>query len=60
MSRQFLLHNRNLWELNVLNFSTIQLDIINGTIAKLLSSLGGVILLGLGSILVINHQLSIG
>ncbi|OSO94638.1 ABC transporter ATP-binding protein [Cylindrospermopsis raciborskii CENA303] len=43
-----------------LNFSTIQLDIINGTIAKLLSSLGGVILLGLGSILVINHQLSIG
>jgi ATP-binding cassette subfamily B protein/ATP-binding cassette subfamily C protein len=43
-----------------LNFSTIQLDIINGTIAKLLSSLGGVILLGLGSMLVINHQLSIG
>jgi ATP-binding cassette subfamily B protein/ATP-binding cassette subfamily C protein len=43
-----------------LNFSTIQLDIINSTIAKLLSSLGGVILLGLGSILVINHQLSIG
>ncbi|MDZ8109624.1 MAG: peptidase domain-containing ABC transporter [Nostoc sp. DedQUE12a] len=43
-----------------LNFSTIQIGIINGTIAKLLATLGGVILLGLGSILVIQGELSIG
>ncbi|MEJ6484520.1 peptidase domain-containing ABC transporter [Nostoc punctiforme UO1] len=43
-----------------LTFSTIQIGIINGTISKLIASLGGVILLGLGSILVINGELSIG
>jgi ATP-binding cassette subfamily B protein/ATP-binding cassette subfamily C protein len=43
-----------------LTFSTIQLGIINGTVSKLLSTLGGVILLGIGSMLVINKQLSIG
>ncbi|MBD2665584.1 ABC transporter ATP-binding protein [Richelia sinica FACHB-800] len=43
-----------------LTFSTIQIGIINGTVSKLLSTLGGVILLGIGSILVINKQLTIG
>lgn len=43
-----------------LTFSTIQIGIINGTVARLLSTLGGVILLGLGSMLVINNQLTIG
>jgi ATP-binding cassette subfamily B protein/ATP-binding cassette subfamily C protein len=43
-----------------LTFTTIQLGIINGTVAKLLSNIGGVILLGLGSILVIHGQLTIG
>lgn len=43
-----------------LTFSTIQIGIINGTVAKLLSTLGGVILLGIGSMLVINNKLTIG
>ncbi|WP_353931276.1 peptidase domain-containing ABC transporter [Okeanomitos corallinicola TIOX110] len=43
-----------------LTFSTIQIGIINGTVSKLLSTLGGVILLSIGSMLVINHKLSIG
>ncbi|AFY51173.1 ABC-type bacteriocin/lantibiotic exporter with N-terminal double-glycine peptidase domain [Nostoc sp. PCC 7524] len=43
-----------------LTFSTIQIGIINNTIASLFSTLGGVTLLGLGSILVIQGQLSIG
>ncbi|MEA5579362.1 peptidase domain-containing ABC transporter [Anabaena sp. UHCC 0451] len=43
-----------------LTFSTIQIGIINGTVSKLLSTLGGVILLGIGSMLVINNQLTIG
>lgn len=43
-----------------LAFSTIQLGIINGTVAKFFSTIGGVLLLGLGSILVIRGQLSIG
>jgi ATP-binding cassette subfamily B protein/ATP-binding cassette subfamily C protein len=43
-----------------LTFSTIQIGIINGTVARLLSTLGGVILLGIGSMLVINNQLTIG
>jgi ATP-binding cassette subfamily B protein/ATP-binding cassette subfamily C protein len=43
-----------------LTFSTIQIGIINGTIAKLLSTLGGVILLGIGSMLVISNKLTIG
>ncbi|WP_138496846.1 peptidase domain-containing ABC transporter [Nostoc sp. PA-18-2419] len=43
-----------------LSFSTIQIGIINGTIAKLLATIGSVTLLGLGSILVIQGELSIG
>ncbi|MGM3309414.1 peptidase domain-containing ABC transporter [Anabaena sp. WFMT] len=43
-----------------LAFSTVQLGIINGTIAKLLSTIGTVFLLGLGSLLVIKGDLSIG
>ncbi|WP_341530254.1 peptidase domain-containing ABC transporter [Nostoc sp. UHCC 0302] len=43
-----------------LTFSTIQIGIINGTIAKLLATLGGVILLGLGSVLVIQGEITIG
>ncbi|MBH8567178.1 peptidase domain-containing ABC transporter [Nostoc sp. CENA67] len=43
-----------------LNFSTIQIGIINNTIANFLTTIGGVILLGLGSILVIKGELSIG
>ncbi len=43
-----------------LSFSTIQLGIINGTISRFLSSVGSVSLLGLGSILVIHGQLTIG
>jgi ATP-binding cassette, subfamily C, bacterial len=43
-----------------LAFSTIQIGIINGTVARLFSTIGGVILLGLGSILVIQGKLSIG
>jgi ATP-binding cassette subfamily B protein/ATP-binding cassette subfamily C protein len=43
-----------------LAFSTIQIDIINGTVARLMSTIGGVILLGTGSILVIQGKLSIG
>lgn len=41
-------------------FSTIQLGILNNTFAKFVSSVGGVSLLGLGSILVIQGELSIG
>ncbi|QSJ17971.1 peptidase domain-containing ABC transporter [Nostoc sp. UHCC 0702] len=43
-----------------LNFSTIQIGIINNTVANFLTTIGGVILLGLGSILVIRGELSIG
>ncbi|OCQ89723.1 ABC transporter ATP-binding protein [Nostoc sp. MBR 210] len=43
-----------------LTFSTVQIGIINGTVARLISTIGGVVLLGLGSILVIQGQLSIG
>jgi len=43
-----------------LTFSTIQIGIINNTVANFLSTIGGVILLGLGSILVIQGELSIG
>ncbi|MBD2516106.1 peptidase domain-containing ABC transporter [Nostoc sp. FACHB-973] len=43
-----------------LTFTTIQIGIINGTLAKLLSTIGGVSLLWLGSILVIQGKLSIG
>ncbi|RCJ22246.1 ABC transporter ATP-binding protein [Nostoc minutum NIES-26] len=43
-----------------LNFSTIQIGIINNTVANLLTTIGGVVLLGLGSILVIQGELSIG
>lgn len=43
-----------------LTFSTIKITIINNTLAQLLSSLGGVALLGFGSFLVIQNELSIG
>ncbi|MDB9305305.1 MULTISPECIES: peptidase domain-containing ABC transporter [Cyanophyceae] len=43
-----------------LTFSTVQIGIINSTLSRLLSSIGGVALLGLGSILVIQGELSIG
>ena len=43
-----------------LTFSTIRITIINNTLAQLLSSLGSVALLGFGSILVIQNELSIG
>jgi ATP-binding cassette, subfamily C, bacterial len=43
-----------------LTFGTIRITIINNTLAQLLSSLGGVALLGFGSILVIHNELSIG
>ncbi|GBE91463.1 bacteriocin-processing peptidase [Nostoc cycadae WK-1] len=43
-----------------LTFSTIQIGIINGTVARLISTIGGVVLLGLGSLLVIQGKLSIG
>jgi ABC-type bacteriocin/lantibiotic exporter with double-glycine peptidase domain len=43
-----------------LTFSTVKIGIINGTLAQLLSNIGGIALLGFGSILVINQELSIG
>lgn len=43
-----------------LTFSTIQIGIINGTVARLFSTIGGVALLGFGSTLVINGKLTIG
>ncbi|MEH2151262.1 peptidase domain-containing ABC transporter [Nostoc sp.] len=43
-----------------LTFGTIQIGIINSTVARLISTIGGIILLGLGSILVIQGELSIG
>jgi len=43
-----------------LTFSTIQIGIVTGTFSKLVSSIGSVSLLGLGSILVIGGELSIG
>lgn len=43
-----------------LTFGTIQIDIINMTFSQLVSGIGGVALLGLGSMLVINKELTIG
>ncbi|WP_017651152.1 peptidase domain-containing ABC transporter [Fortiea contorta] len=43
-----------------LTFSTIQIGIINDTVAHFFFTIGGVLLLGLGSILVIQGDLSIG
>jgi ATP-binding cassette subfamily B protein/ATP-binding cassette subfamily C protein len=43
-----------------LTFGTIQIDIINMTFSQLVSGVGGVALLGLGSMLVINKELTIG
>ncbi|MBV6622762.1 MAG: peptidase domain-containing ABC transporter [Rivularia sp. (in: Bacteria)] len=43
-----------------LTFGTIHIGIINSTITKLTSKLGGTTLLVLGSLLVINRELSIG
>lgn len=41
-------------------FSTIQLGIVNGTFSQFISSIGGVSLLGFGSLLVIGNEISIG
>jgi ABC-type bacteriocin/lantibiotic exporter with double-glycine peptidase domain len=43
-----------------LTFSTVKIGILNSTFAQLVSSIGGVALLGYGSILVIKNELSIG
>ena len=43
-----------------LTFSTVQIGILNGTFSQLISGLGSVALLALGSTLVINKELSIG
>ncbi len=43
-----------------LSFSTIQLGIFNGTLSKFVASIGGIALFALGSILVINRELTIG
>jgi ATP-binding cassette subfamily B protein/ATP-binding cassette subfamily C protein len=43
-----------------LTFATVQIGIVNGAITGLVSSLGGVVLLALGSLLVIREQLTIG
>ncbi|AFZ27612.1 bacteriocin-processing peptidase [Cylindrospermum stagnale PCC 7417] len=43
-----------------LAFGTVQIGIINGTVSRLFSTIGSVLLLGLGSMLVIRGQLSIG
>ncbi|MBW4658218.1 MAG: peptidase domain-containing ABC transporter [Drouetiella hepatica Uher 2000/2452] len=43
-----------------LMFSTTQIGIFNGTFSGLVSDIGGTVLLGMGSLLVINRELSIG
>lgn len=43
-----------------LGFSTIQIGILNGTLSQLVSGIGTIALLGLGSILVIHKELTIG
>ena len=43
-----------------LTLSTIQIGIINSTFAQMVSRIGGITLLGFGSLLVINKELSIG
>jgi ATP-binding cassette subfamily C protein len=43
-----------------LNFSTIQLGIVNNIFAQLIGNIGGIVLLGFGSVLVIHKELSIG
>jgi ATP-binding cassette, subfamily C, bacterial len=43
-----------------LSFSTTQIGIVNKTFSRLVSNIGGTILLGLGSLLVIDKALSIG
>jgi ABC-type bacteriocin/lantibiotic exporter with double-glycine peptidase domain len=43
-----------------LTFSTVKIGIVNTTFAQLVSSIGGVALLGYGSVLVIKNELSIG
>ncbi len=43
-----------------LTFSTIKISIINSTLSQIVSTLGGMALLGLGSVLVIQQELSIG
>ncbi|NHC38313.1 peptidase domain-containing ABC transporter [Scytonema millei] len=43
-----------------LTFGTIKLGILNSTFTQLISSIGGIALLGYGSVLVIKNELSIG
>jgi ABC-type bacteriocin/lantibiotic exporter with double-glycine peptidase domain len=43
-----------------LTFSTIQLSILNGTFIQLISGIGSVALLAIGSLLVIKEEISIG
>lgn len=43
-----------------ITFSTVQINIVSSTFAQLVSQMGGVLLLGLGSFLVVNKELSIG
>ncbi len=43
-----------------IRFSTIKISIINSTLSSFVSSVGAVVLLGTGSILVINKEISIG
>ena len=43
-----------------LTLSTIQIGIVNSTFAQMVSRIGGITLLGFGSLLVINKELSIG
>lgn len=42
------------------SFGTIQLSILNGTFSNFVSSVGGISLLGFGSLLVINKEITIG
>ncbi|MDJ0702984.1 MAG: peptidase domain-containing ABC transporter [Leptolyngbyaceae cyanobacterium MO_188.B28] len=43
-----------------LTLSTVQIGIVNSTFAQMVSRIGGITLLGFGSLLVINQELSIG
>ncbi|PMB25897.1 peptidase domain-containing ABC transporter [Fischerella thermalis] len=43
-----------------ITFNTTQISILNGTFAQFVNRIGGISLLGFGSLLVINQELSIG
>ncbi|MBW4613151.1 MAG: peptidase domain-containing ABC transporter [Desmonostoc vinosum HA7617-LM4] len=43
-----------------ITFNTVQIGIINSVFSQMVSSIGGIALLGFGSLLVINKELSIG